>query len=361
MSKRKNKSSAKKTVRAEKKSPSFLKQVLRFFLGRKKSAGRIIALPKTSAKPLKKHELKVVTQKLKQAQELHSRKVELMGMQELFRQTAARHNPRKSKVLPSAKLLDKVAKKSKKVNIPVQSTSGDFDGSVADLLEYAAPVEEGTIEPTVLSFHEEAQEEAPAAVEFGNVVTADKPAPSGIKKMFFLHLPLSLGSRKSTRGKITSASASKQRQEAPLNISADEVRQLKGLPEVEPEPVVQTKTKKSKKKEVTEEKTILAPVKKKKETANEKEAHAKEDKARAAELKEMERINKNRRTALRAQKTTGLQQFLSAIAHFGLGKERNLFTQNLATMLNAGLPLIDAIRILKIETKTRAMKKMIQR
>ena len=355
MSKRKTKPKAqKKTVRPRKERKSFLETYLPTFF----SLAHPVRLrkPTPQEQPLKT-ELHVVRETLKKARIVTSKKAELIGIEELFRQTAQRHDRKTAKALPSAKLLDKPLKNTRRAIVPVQALSDDF----SDLLEVAAPEEEAGA-PTILSYHEEKKEDVPVTpTEFGTVVTPERPAPKGIRKIFFLHLPLSLGSGKATRGKITSASAPKQRQEMPLDSSVDEVRQFKELPKKEEAPIVaQSKTGK-KKKEVTIEKEFMTSAKKKKETVGEKEARQEDEKSRVAELKEMERIRKNRRSALRAQKTTGLQQFLASVAHFGLGKERNLFTQNLATMLNAGLPLIDAIRILKIETRTRAMKKLIQR
>lgn len=61
------------------------------------------------------------------------------------------------------------------------------------------------------------------------------------------------------------------------------------------------------------------------------------------------------------KKKNGLQQFLAGIGYIGLGKERLQFIQNLATMLNAGLPLVDAIKTLQAETRLKPMKKLLQR
>ncbi len=58
---------------------------------------------------------------------------------------------------------------------------------------------------------------------------------------------------------------------------------------------------------------------------------------------------------------SGFQKFVAGIGYIGLGKERMAFIQNLATMLNAGLPLIDAIRTLQLETRPKPMKKLLQR
>ncbi len=58
-------------------------------------------------------------------------------------------------------------------------------------------------------------------------------------------------------------------------------------------------------------------------------------------------------------KEGGFHDFLGAIKYFGLGKERMVLIQNLATMLNAGLPLVDALHTLQKETRPRPLKKML--
>lgn len=57
----------------------------------------------------------------------------------------------------------------------------------------------------------------------------------------------------------------------------------------------------------------------------------------------------------------GMQRFLAGVSHFGLGKERMRFVQNLSTMLNAGLPLIDSLKTLQLETRAKPMRKLLQR
>jgi len=57
----------------------------------------------------------------------------------------------------------------------------------------------------------------------------------------------------------------------------------------------------------------------------------------------------------------GFQSFLAAVGHFGLGKERMRFVQNLAMMLNAGLPLIDSLKTLQMETRAKPMRKVLQK
>lgn len=52
---------------------------------------------------------------------------------------------------------------------------------------------------------------------------------------------------------------------------------------------------------------------------------------------------------------------LSSLNYIGLGKERIGFVQNLATLLNAGLNLTDALKTLQVETRAKPMKKLILR
>jgi type IV pilus assembly protein PilC len=61
------------------------------------------------------------------------------------------------------------------------------------------------------------------------------------------------------------------------------------------------------------------------------------------------------------KEASGFQKFVAGLNHIGLGKERMQFVQNLATMLNAGLPLVDALRTLSQEARTKPMKKLIAR
>lgn len=60
-------------------------------------------------------------------------------------------------------------------------------------------------------------------------------------------------------------------------------------------------------------------------------------------------------------KNVYLQEFLGALSHFGMGGERAAIVENLATMLNAGLPLVDALRTLREEARGRSGKKLLQR
>lgn len=58
---------------------------------------------------------------------------------------------------------------------------------------------------------------------------------------------------------------------------------------------------------------------------------------------------------------SGFQQFVAALSHFGMGKESIQFIANLSMMISAGLPLVDALKTLALETRSKPMKKMIGR
>lgn len=62
------------------------------------------------------------------------------------------------------------------------------------------------------------------------------------------------------------------------------------------------------------------------------------------------------------QKEAGFfTQLNASLQYMGMAKERLAIVQNLATMLNAGLPLIDALRTLQMETRNRATKKLLSK
>ncbi len=56
-----------------------------------------------------------------------------------------------------------------------------------------------------------------------------------------------------------------------------------------------------------------------------------------------------------------LEKLVASIAHIGMGKERMQFTANLATMLGAGLPLVDSLQTLKTETRNKGFKQVVKR
>ena len=59
------------------------------------------------------------------------------------------------------------------------------------------------------------------------------------------------------------------------------------------------------------------------------------------------------------QTGTGLKAFVAAVKNLGLGHERMLFIQSLSTMLDAGLPLLDSLKTLVAESRSRRMKKVV--
>lgn len=61
------------------------------------------------------------------------------------------------------------------------------------------------------------------------------------------------------------------------------------------------------------------------------------------------------------QNKNGFKAFLTSINYIGMGKERMSFIQNMAMMLNAGLPLVDSLKTLVLETRNRSMRTLLQR
>lgn len=128
-------------------------------------------------------------------------------------------------------------------------------------------------------------------------------------------------------------------------------------------PVTDESTKKKTAAERAEEKLLLeaerqaADAKRKRREEEAKEVRDAIKTAQQQAAREVPHVN-----AARLHKEGGgLNEFVSALSHIGLGKERNQFTSNLATMLNAGLPLIDALNTIETEVRNKGMKKMVRR
>ncbi len=62
---------------------------------------------------------------------------------------------------------------------------------------------------------------------------------------------------------------------------------------------------------------------------------------------------------VRSQKS-GFKDFLGSIQTIGMGHEKTALIQNLATMLDAGLPLVDSLKTLQADTRSRAGRKLQQ-
>lgn len=59
------------------------------------------------------------------------------------------------------------------------------------------------------------------------------------------------------------------------------------------------------------------------------------------------------------KKENSVSAFFQTLNYLGMGKYRHMFIQSLATMLNAGLPLLDSIRAFQAEVRSKAVKKMV--
>jgi len=133
-----------------------------------------------------------------------------------------------------------------------------------------------------------------------------------------------------------------------------------------------------KKEQVSEEAVDSAPIEASPDKKEAKEAEeAKEQPSMAADEKEAEDTKKKKKSKFlsfqkkaatddeiikkkKPKSPSSIGTFFASLNNIGMGKQAFLFAQSVATMLNAGLPLLDSLRIFQAETRGRAMKKIIE-
>ena len=59
------------------------------------------------------------------------------------------------------------------------------------------------------------------------------------------------------------------------------------------------------------------------------------------------------------KKMSSVATFFQTLNYLGMGKYRHLFIESLATMLGAGLPLLDSLKAFEAEVRSKAVKKMV--
>jgi hypothetical protein len=64
---------------------------------------------------------------------------------------------------------------------------------------------------------------------------------------------------------------------------------------------------------------------------------------------------------IKPKKSGFFAQISASLEYMGMGKQRLLIIQNLGTMLNAGLPLVEALHTLQLESKNKATKKLLRK
>jgi len=62
-----------------------------------------------------------------------------------------------------------------------------------------------------------------------------------------------------------------------------------------------------------------------------------------------------------AKKKSVIQHISDSMNNFGLGKEKVIFIENLAILLNSGLSVIDALKTIQMELRVKTMKKLVAR
>lgn len=60
-------------------------------------------------------------------------------------------------------------------------------------------------------------------------------------------------------------------------------------------------------------------------------------------------------------KQSALTKFIVSLNYIGMGKERTMFIENMATLLGAGLPLPEALKTILEETRVKPMKKIVKK
>jgi len=140
---------------------------------------------------------------------------------------------------------------------------------------------------------------------------------------------------------------------ASAKLSTEESKEVESTPPPEqPSPPVEEKPKE----EDTEESKDTDAVKK------EEPSKDKEKKEHVSFWKKLgKRKKKEILGAVQPGKDSPLRAFFSGINNIGMGKQVNLFVQSSATMLNAGLPLLDVLKVFQMETRSKPMKKMVGR
>lgn len=85
-------------------------------------------------------------------------------------------------------------------------------------------------------------------------------------------------------------------------------------------------------------------------------------KQRAEESKKLKKKGDKVEIKMPQKKKVGsLQGFMMSLNYMGMDKDRSAFIENLGVMMDAGLPLLDALRALEMETKNKQMKKLLSR
>ena len=110
------------------------------------------------------------------------------------------------------------------------------------------------------------------------------------------------------------------------------------------------------KKSQASEMVMLAPM----QSTKKQEKKTKEKKTEAPEPSTEEQMLQAMEARAKREKKKGITVFFRSLNNMGMGKYRSAFVQNLAMMLNAGLPLIDALHTIKEELRSRSMRKVIQ-
>lgn len=222
---------------------------------------------------------------------------------------------------------------------------------------------------TLPAFHRKQKPTAAPAEEAVSEETSDQAATDALENSLKSDLADLLSSGEETADEAVKPSKKKKKEE-PAEIAEDLIEPTQETSEA----VLEKSPEESQKEEVAAEtRTAVIAAKRKRVQAAEivlqaplersKKAEAKKEKKKVevtpppTEDEVLEAMETKARTR---KKKKGMKSFFRSINNIGMGSQRAAFVQNLAMMLNAGLPLIDALQTIREELRSKAMRKVIQ-
>jgi type IV pilus assembly protein PilC len=164
-------------------------------------------------------------------------------------------------------------------------------------------------------------------------------------------------SKKPIKKKVTKQEKSEEKEEEVLEMEEQETEA-----EETKEPTVtnsfgsrskKTKEKKPKKSKKEKKSRTWSFFKKKKEEG--------EEETEESEEKEQQSNRPFTIEVREKKKESSVSAFFQTLNYLGMAKYRHMFIQSIATMLGAGLPLLDSLRAFEAEVRSKAVKKMVQK
>lgn len=84
-----------------------------------------------------------------------------------------------------------------------------------------------------------------------------------------------------------------------------------------------------------------------------------EEKSKKRSISDLFKKKEKKDEVKKPKKESAIGNFLKSINNIGMGKQAHMYVQSTATMLGAGLPLLDSLRTFQMETRNKTMKKIV--